>query len=254
MIHDDHFHMPEVSIRVSKRCGEFDVVIRLENMEEYSISGFPRLLAGKRAQTGSKSCLLCSLHLGGTLADHTGYTRDKESSVASIRRRSQWTPPTSPRYSSFFNSGLELDDGSHLAPAVSSLAKNLATNDTPLSKRRPKGPPYELEAVDPRKPSSILGEMMIQHERDRVRKEEVAPLERENEKLKATTRELTARIAGLQSLTSEVPAQLTGTASKYLIDGPLINLNSSNPSRRNTVRHEKQSSEENSDFNDIYDP
>jgi hypothetical protein len=254
MIHQDHFHMPEVSIRVSEQCGEFDVVLRLENTEEYSISGFPRLLAGKGVQTGSKFYLLCSFYVGRLSINHAGHTRDNESSVVSICRRSQWTPPTSARYSSFFDSSLELSDGSHSVPIVSPSAMNSATSDTPLSRRRSKGPPYELDAVDTREPRTIREEMKLQHERDRVRNEEVAPLEERVRKLEATQLELTALLAGLRSPSSEVPAQLAGTASQDLDDAPLINLNSSSPSRTNTVRHEKQIFEENSNFNDLYDP
>jgi hypothetical protein len=95
-------------------------------------------------------------------------------------------------------------------------------------------------------------------ERDRVRNEEVAPLEERVRKLEATQLatqlELTTLRAGLRSPSSEVPAQLSGTASQDLDDAPLINLNSSNPSRTNTVRCEKQIPEENSTFNDLYDP
>lgn len=245
--------MPEVSIRVSERCGEFDVVLRLENTEQYSISGFPRLLSGKGVQTGSEFYLICFFYVGHLLTNHAGHTRDNESNVVSIRRRS-WTPPTSARYSSFFDSGLEISDGSRSVPIASSSAPNSATSDISLSRRTSKGPPYELDAVDTREPRTIQEEMKLQHERDRVRKEEVEPLEERVRRLEATQLELTALLAGLRSPSSEVLAQLTGTNSKDPDDDPLINLSSSSPSRTNTVRHEKQNVEENSNFSDLYDP
>jgi hypothetical protein len=68
--------------------------------------------------------------------------------------------------------------------------------------------------------------MKVQREVDRVRNEEVAPLEKK-------VRELTTLLAGLRSPSSEVPAQSAGTT---------------------TFRHEKQITEETSNFEDLYDP
>lgn len=252
MIHHDRFDMPEVSVRVSERCGEFNVVLRLENAEEYSISGFPRVIAGKGVQTGSKFNLFCFIYVGHLLTYHAGHTRDNDSSAASIRRRSLWTPPTSARYSPFYDSGLELSDGSRSVPIASSSTTNSATSDTPLSRRRSRRPPYELDAVDNREPHTIREVMRIQQERDRVRKEEVAPLEERLRKLEAAQLELTALLTGLRSPSSEAPTQVVGTAAQYL-DPPLIDLHSASPSRTNTVRHEQQSFEENSNLNDLYD-
>jgi hypothetical protein len=47
-------------IHISPRCGQFDVMLCLKNTEKFSISGFPRSIAGKGAQTPSKLYLLCS--------------------------------------------------------------------------------------------------------------------------------------------------------------------------------------------------
>lgn len=109
--------------------------------------------------------------------------------------------------------------------------------------------------MDTREPRTIREEMRLQLARDRVRKEEVAPLEERLRKLEANQRELTALLAGLQSPSSEVPAQSAGTTSQDLDDGPLINLDTSNPSRANTVRrHDEKTYEKNSNLNDLYDP
>jgi hypothetical protein len=101
--------------------------------------------------------------------------------------------------------------------------------------------------VDTREPHKIREAMKVQREVDRVRNEEVAPLEKK-------VRELTTLLAGLRSPSSEVPAQSAGTTSQDLDDTPLINLNSTSPSRTNTFRHEKQITEETSNFEDLYDP
>jgi hypothetical protein len=60
MIHNLRFSMPEVKIHISPRCGQFDVMLFLKNTEKFSISGFPRSIAGKEAQTSSKLYLLHS--------------------------------------------------------------------------------------------------------------------------------------------------------------------------------------------------
>ena len=60
MIHNLRFSMAEVKIQISPRCGKFDVMLCLKNTEKFSISGFPRSVAGKGAQTPSKLCLLRS--------------------------------------------------------------------------------------------------------------------------------------------------------------------------------------------------
>jgi hypothetical protein len=60
MIHNLRFSMTEVKIHISPRCGQFDVMLCLKNTEKFSISGFPRSIAGKGAQTPSKLYLLCS--------------------------------------------------------------------------------------------------------------------------------------------------------------------------------------------------
>jgi hypothetical protein len=60
MIHNLHFSMAEVKIHISSRCGQFYVMLCLKNTEKSSISGFPRSIAGKGAQTPSKLCLLRS--------------------------------------------------------------------------------------------------------------------------------------------------------------------------------------------------
>ena len=61
MIHDLHFRMPEVKIHVSQRCAQFNAMLHLDNKEEYSISGFPRSIVGKGAQTRSKLYLFRAL-------------------------------------------------------------------------------------------------------------------------------------------------------------------------------------------------
>lgn len=61
MIRDLQFRMPEVMIHVSERCAEFNLILHLQNREEYTISGFPRLLTGKEVQPGNKLYLLKSV-------------------------------------------------------------------------------------------------------------------------------------------------------------------------------------------------
>jgi hypothetical protein len=211
-------------------------------------------LQGKEFKRGVSSTFFITFYINCLLSNGVGQVRDNNSNVVSIRRRSQWTPPTFERYSSFIDSGLELSDGSASAPASSSSARNSATSDTLQSRRKSKAPPYELDAADTRDPRTIREVMMLQHERDRVRNEEVAPLEEIVRKLKATQLEQMALHPGLRSPSSEVSAQLLGMTSQDIDDTPLINLSSSNPSRTNSVRHERQLFEGNSNFNDLYDP
>lgn len=135
MIRNLHFRMPEVKIRISQRCAQFDVMLHLDNEEEYSISGFPRSIVGKGAQIGK-------------------HTRGSSSDTVGIRRRPQWTPPDSARYSSF-DSAIQLRDGSHSTHLPSSASITSVTTDTPASRLSSARPPQELDAHDARDPRAI---------------------------------------------------------------------------------------------------
>ncbi|KAF8847642.1 hypothetical protein BDZ45DRAFT_315849 [Acephala macrosclerotiorum] len=216
MIHDLKFRMPELNIRLAKQAAEVDAKLLFANREEYTISGFPRLIVGKRAQTRSTA-------------------REIINGTAGIRRRPQWTPPspTSARNSSF-DSGIQLR----------SRPASLSSNPIPLPPRSPRRllqrplqeleapsprPIQELPANDPRDPRSIAEAMKLQLERDKIRKEEVAPLEDRLRRLEANQEVLTSLLEGLQSPSSSGSGSVLN--SRDFDDSPLIDF-----SRTNTVR------------------
>jgi hypothetical protein len=84
---------------------------------------------------------------------------------------------------------------------------NPVINDVPALRRSQARQPLELVAHDARDPQAIQRAMMIQLERDRIRSEEVAPLEERLKKLEANQLELTTRLAGLPGSSSEPPPQ-----------------------------------------------
>jgi hypothetical protein len=209
---------------------------------------------GRGFNRGVSSICFSPSYLGRLLTGCIEHTRDSSSSGISISRRPQWTPPSSARYSSFFDSGLQLSDGSGSMPLRSSSTTNSATSDSPAPRRGSARLPQELYAHDDRDLQAIQEAMKLQTERDRVRKEEVEPLEKRVRKLEESQLELTALLAGLRSTSSDLPPQSAGMASQDLDDAPLINLKSVKPSRTNTVRYENPKTEESSIAKDPFDP
>jgi hypothetical protein len=190
-------------------------------------------------------------YLDQALTCQIEHTRGSSSNTVDIRRRPQWTPPDSARYSSF-DSAIQLRDGSHSTHLPSSASITSVTTDTPASRLSSARPPQELDAHDARDPRAIQEAMRLQHERDRIRMEEVAPLEERLRKLETSQLELTSILAGLQNPSSGRSPQLDGKASQYLDDTPLINFNddSLNPSRTSTVHQENRNPGESSTARD----
>lgn len=163
-------------------------------------------------------------YLDHVLTNQIEHTRSSSSNTIGIRRRPQWILPDSTRYSSF-DSAILLSDGSNSVHLPSSSSITSVTTDVPASRHSPARPPQELDAHDTRDSRAIQEAMRLQHERDRIRMEEVAPLEERLRKLEANQLELTSILAGLQSPSSGRSPQLDGRASPYLDDTPLINFN-----------------------------
>ncbi|KAE9366741.1 FabD/lysophospholipase-like protein [Stipitochalara longipes BDJ] len=197
MIHSLQFRMPEIMINISERFAEFNITLHLKNREEYSISGFPRFFAGERVVEIEK------------------HTRNSSGSAPSIRRRSQWTPPNSARY---FDSGLQVSDKSNSIPSPPSSTTNSTPNNVQVSTRRAARQPLELDAHDTRDLQAIQEAMKIQRERDRIRSEEVAPLQKQVKNLEANQLELTTLLAQLQKPSSEIPPQSRETDFHDLYD------------------------------------
>ena len=192
--------------------------------------------------------------LDHVLTNQIEHTRGSSSNTIGIHQRPQWTPPDSARYSSF-DSAIQLSDGSHSIHLPSSSSITSVTADAPASRRSSVRPPQELDAHDTRDSRAIQEAMRLQHERDRIRMEEVAPLEERLRKLEASQLELTSILAGIQNPSSSRSPQLDGRASQYLDDTPLINFNndSLNPSRTSTVHQENRNPGESSTARDPWD-
>ncbi|CZR51334.1 uncharacterized protein PAC_01209 [Phialocephala subalpina] len=216
MIHDLQFRMPELKIRLSQQAAEVDITLLFANRKEYSISGFPRTLAGKGAQTRSNA-------------------RNSVGSATGIRRRPQWSPPspTSARNSSF-------DSGIQLSSRPASLSSTPIAPPPRSPRRLVQQPPQELPgsspltlqelpANDTRDPRSIAKAMKLELERYKIRKEKVAPLEERLRRLEANQDVLTSLLEGLQSPSSSGSGSVLN--SRDFDDSPLIDF-----SRTNTVR------------------
>jgi hypothetical protein len=241
MIHNLYFLMPEVKIRISLRCGQFEVILCLKNTEKYSISGFPRSIVGKGAQTGSKFYPLS--YLNNRLINGIGHTRESSSSTPVIRPRPQWTPPNSARHSSFY-SGLEISNRSRSIPRSTPSTTSPITSAPPVSRQNSTRQPQELAVDDPRHPREIQEAMKLQLERERIRKEEVTPLEQRIRKLETELGSITTR---LQSPSTISPPPSDGSVSGYFNDTPLISFDESlNPTRTSTVRQENRKPDEDS--------
>jgi hypothetical protein len=203
MIHNLRFPLPEVKIHISPRCGQFDVMLCLKNTEKFSISGFPRSILGKGAQTPSKLYLLHSLLFEYELIKRIAHTRENSSSTLGILPRRPWTPPNPARHSSFYP-GLEVSDGSRSTP------RSTTSPITPVpaaSRHSSTRQPQELAADDSRDPREIEQAMKLQLERERIREEEVTPLEQRIRRLET---ELTSINTRLQSPSSISPPPSDG--------------------------------------------
>jgi hypothetical protein len=232
MIHDLQFHMPEIKVRVSQRTADFDARLLFANREEYSISGFPRSIIKKKIQTGK--FLGGELSSGCAMTNKAAHTRDSISSSTTIRHRPQWTPPgLRASCSPSFDSGIQLSSrpksvSSSLKPTMATGSQSLLTaQELPAPDSRPTNSIQELPAEDTRDPRAIQQAMVVERERDRIRKEERALLEDRLKTLEATQKELTSVLAGLQS-----PSSLSGSGNgenrfDFEADGPLINLSES---------------------------
>jgi hypothetical protein len=110
MIHNLHFRMPEVKIRISQRCTQFNVVLHLDNKEEYS-ADFRDQSWGMGLKQGVSSIYSMLSYIDHVLAHQIEHTRGSSGNTIGIRRRPQWTPPDSARYS-YFDSAIQLSDGS----------------------------------------------------------------------------------------------------------------------------------------------
>jgi hypothetical protein len=189
------------------------------------------------------------------LTNQIEHTRGSSSDTIGIRRRPQWTPPDSARYS-YFDSPIQLSDGSPSIHLPSSASITSVTTDAPASRHSSAQPPQELDAHDSRDPRAIQEAMRLQHERNRIRMEEVAPLEERLRKLEASQLELTSILAGLQSPSSGRSPQLDERASQYLDNTPLINFSndSLNLSRTSTVHQEDRNPGESSTARDTWEP
>ena len=233
--------MPEVKIRISPRCGQFDVILCLKNTEKYSISGFPRSIVGKGAQTASKFYPLSFLN--NRLINRIEHTRESSSSTTVILPRLQWTPPNSARRSSFY-SGLEISDGSRSIPRSTTSTTSPITPVPAVSRHGSTRQPQELAADDARDPREIQEAMRLQLERERIRVEEIAPLE---QRIKRLEMELTSISTRLQSPSTASPPLSDGSASGYFDDTALIGFHDSlNPTRTSTVRQENRKPDEDS--------
>jgi hypothetical protein len=220
MIHNLHFHMPEVKIHISPRCGQFGVMLCLKNTEKFSISGFPRSIVGKGVQTPSKLYLLHSLLFEYELINRIEHTRESSSSTTGILPRRPWTPPNPARHSSFYP-GLEVSDGSR------SIPRSTTSPITPVPavmRHSSTRQPQELAADDSRDPREIEQAMKLQLERERIREEEVTPLE---QRLKRLETELTSINTRLQSPSTISPPPSDGGGSGCFDDAPLISFDDS---------------------------
>jgi hypothetical protein len=194
-------------------------------------------------------------YLDHLLTNQIGHIRGSNSNNIGIRRRPQWTPPDSARYSSL-DSVIRLSSGSRSIPLSSSSSIASVTTDAEASRRTSARPPQELDARDTRDPRAIQEAMRLQRERDRIRMEEVAPLEERLRKLEASQLELTSILAGLHSPSSGRSPQSDVRASQYLDDTPLINFNtdSLDPSQTSMVRHENRNPGDSRATRNSWDP
>ncbi|PMD66204.1 uncharacterized protein K444DRAFT_624710 [Hyaloscypha bicolor E] len=164
MIVELRFQMPNIKLRISEPLPKVSAVLRSESGEEYSISGFPRVLLGKKEEA-------------------RGHSRGSSEDVATIRGRALWTPPDFSRYPSF-DSGIELSEGSHPAGFQSPTSASGAINETNLF-------PQELDAPETRQGPALYEAIRLQRERDRIRIEEVEPLKEKLRQLEVDQLELT---------------------------------------------------------------
>jgi hypothetical protein len=154
----------------------------------------------KGLKQGVSSIYSVLSYIDHVLTNQIEHTRGSSSNTIGIRRRSPWTLPSA-RYSSFV-SAIQFSDGSNSIHLPSSSSITSVTTDVPASRHSSAQPPQELDAHDTRDPRAIQEAMRLQHERDRIRMEEVAPLEERLRKLEASQLELTSILAGLQSPSS----------------------------------------------------
>jgi hypothetical protein len=139
MIHNLHFRMPEVKIRISQRCTQFNVVLHLDNKEEYS-ADFRDQSWGMGLKQGVSSIYSILSYIDHVLSHQIEHTRGSSGNTIGIRRRPQWTPPDSARYS-YFDSAIQLSDGSHLIRLPSSASITSVTTDAPAPRHSSAQPP-----------------------------------------------------------------------------------------------------------------
>lgn len=179
---------------------------------------------------------------GYELTNRIEHTRASSRSRTGILPRRPWTPPN-PALHSYFNDGLEVSDRSHSIPRATTSP---ITPVPDVSRHISTEPPQELDAADARGRREIEQAMKFELDqeriRERIREEEVKPLEQRLRVLET----LMSINTTLQSHSSISPPPSDG-ASAYFDDTPLISFGeSSNPTRAGTIRQENRKLEDDS--------
>jgi hypothetical protein len=188
MTNNLQFSMPKLRIRLSWRYAPINVVLRAETGAEYSISGFPRPLLRNESY---KSMSFTSRHGRKSLMGISTEAASPRNpgTPASIRRRPSWTAPDRQRFPSldalslhgrFVSSSGSLQSSRLQSP---SSACSAAEESPPLTA-------FELEAPSNYHNPRFQSAIRLQRERERIRSEEVAPLEERLRGLEARHQEL----------------------------------------------------------------
>jgi hypothetical protein len=206
MTNNLQFSMPKLRIRLSWRYAPINVILRAETGAEYSISGFPRPLLRNESYRGMS--FTSRRRRKSLMGISTEAASPRNSGTpASIRRRPSWTAPDRQRFPSldalslhgrFVSSSGSLQSSRLQSP---SSACSAAEESPPLT-----GEPFELEAPSNHHNPRFQGAIQLQRERERIRSEEVAPLEERLRGLEARHQELENYFLRLQ------PRDIAGAA------------------------------------------
>jgi hypothetical protein len=181
MIFNTSFRFPGIKLRVSSKTPLINIEICFH--DSYSISGFPRTFQAAQNEARGK------------------LSRRESEDTPTISRRPQWNPPDRKRYSFDSSSSIRSfgarSQSSFLAGSSSTTVSSPRELEATSKVRA-----HELNAPDSRHRERVQEAMRVQrlqNERDRIRNEEVYPLEDILRQLEDQQAEVANRLAGLKT-------------------------------------------------------